>query len=70
MLNFFKNLKYQDLGLEIFLTFLILAWFFYFLQYLSLKLAILINILTLLSWAIYFVRLKEENEKKDNLPPN
>ena len=70
MLEFFKNLKIEDLALEIFLTFLILSWFFYFLKYISLLTAILINLLTLLSWIVYFIRLKEENEKKDNIFSN
>lgn len=70
MLKFLRSFEIEDWGLEIFLTFLILSWFFYFLQYISLLTAVFINLLTLLSWIIYFIRLKEENEKTNNVFSN
>jgi len=62
-INFLKSLRFDEFAFEIFLSLLILNWFFYFIDYLKLITAVFISIIILLSWIIYFIRLKEEKNE-------
>lgn len=60
LLDFFKSLSIEDFAFEIFGIFLVLDVIFYFLKYYDFKMAAIIFIIIILSWLVYFIRLKEE----------
>lgn len=62
-IEFLKSLSVEDFAFEIFGTFLVLNFIFYFFKYYDFKIATLIFFIVILSWIVYFVRLKEELSK-------
>jgi len=60
-----KNFTIADFALEIFLPLLFFSWFFYFLKYYGFIINLFLNLVIIVGWIIYFIRLIEEKAKEE-----